>query len=89
MKVLSLRECVQGVTGNNLKRFREELLLTQKEFGGLLGIPPGTIATWERRDMAGSAAVQQLLKMLIHDTYEARFQIANVREKALKMLQQL
>lgn len=38
-----------ALTGSDLKRIRKELRMTQKEFAEYLGIPQGTVATWERR----------------------------------------
>lgn len=38
------------VTASEVIEFRESLGLSQADFGKLIGIPPGTIARWERNE---------------------------------------
>ncbi|MGV3727459.1 helix-turn-helix domain-containing protein [Hydrogenophaga sp.] len=44
------------VDGNFVRKLREELKMSQKEFAEYLGLSPGTVATWERRNKLSAAA---------------------------------
>lgn len=44
------------VDGNYVRKLREELKMSQKEFAVYLGLSPGTVATWERRNSLSAAA---------------------------------
>lgn len=46
----------QRVDGNFVRKLREELKMSQKEFAEYLGLSPGTVATWERRNKLSAAA---------------------------------
>jgi DNA-binding transcriptional regulator YiaG len=82
---LSPEECKGVVTGAMLKRLRQELCLTQCEFGGYLKIPPGTIASWERRGELSRPASYVVLAS-VRKTYHARIQIVQGVEAARKAL---
>lgn len=59
------------VTGEMLKTLREQLGLTQKEFAEFVHLPPGTVATWERRGTL-SAPAAYLVRSVDKKTAKAR-----------------
>jgi DNA-binding transcriptional regulator YiaG len=44
------------VDGDYVRKLREELKMSQKEFAEYLGLSSGTVATWERRNRLSTAA---------------------------------
>lgn len=53
-----------------IKRIREILMLTQKEFGGLLGVSRMTIWTWENGQRTPRYALQRRLMEIKKDLTE-------------------
>lgn len=51
-----LRLTGSRVDGDYVRKLREELKMSQKEFAEYLGLSPGTVATWERRNKLSAAA---------------------------------
>jgi DNA-binding transcriptional regulator YiaG len=47
-----------------VRRLRGQLGLTQKQFAGLLGVHPITVATWEGGTKTMGSAAAQLLRVL-------------------------
>jgi DNA-binding transcriptional regulator YiaG len=53
-------EAFKKATGTDMIRLRVELRLNQREWAKFLGLPSGTIATWERRkdrELSGPANI--------------------------------
>ncbi len=72
------------LTGETLKRLRQELGLTQREFASYVNLPPGTIATWERRNddpLTAPAAV--IVKVVDQKTAKARHELRNILAEGL------
>lgn len=47
------------LTGAQVKQLRDELGMSQQEFARFVGLPPGTVTSWERRasrELSASAA---------------------------------
>ena len=51
-----LRLSGSRVDGDYVRKLREELKMSQKEFAEYLGLSSGTVATWERRTKLSAAA---------------------------------
>jgi len=51
--------------GQELRRFRQKMKLTQKQLGVELGVTENTIARWERDEMKISEPAVKLVKILL------------------------
>ena len=72
------------LTGDTLKRLRQELGLTQREFAAYVHLPPGTIATWERRnDEALTAPAAVIVKVVDQKTAKARTELRNILSEGI------
>jgi len=55
---------VAGMTGDEMRRIRKKLGLTQVEFGALVGLAPNTIARQERDEIRIREPISKLVKIL-------------------------
>ena len=53
------------MTGNELRRIRDRLGLTQAAFAERLGVTPNTVARWERDEVSISEPAARLARLLI------------------------
>ena len=61
--------------GTNLKKLREELGLTQKEFGQRLGFDARTISNWEKSRNLPSLIIIKRINTIYKADYEELFDI--------------
>ena len=87
MNVLSPEDCGKGFTGQMVRRLRDELGLSQKDFAALFALPLGTVGTWEfRRDLAiPSEAAEKKFTQYIRDSHTKRGQLVEVRTQLMSM----
>jgi putative transcriptional regulator len=62
-----------------LKGARAALLMNQKDFADLLGIPAATLQNWEQRRTEPDAIARTLIDLVFEDPHEMRRRMANRR----------
>ncbi len=81
MDALSL-SCDTVVTGETVRRLREELQLSQRQFAEIMGIPPTTVASHEQRHThALNRPTAIMYRLFIERTYNARVRLMAAREE--------
>lgn len=87
MDVLTPEDCANGFTGDMLKRLREELGLSRKQFEEMFPFATGRSSAWEKKgtDPVPTAAVRRLFIWYVDRTYEKRKEFAQMRAELVRL----